>query len=44
MEGKEIVGFLATFNIKRSDYGMLAWLGPVADDVEITISLEAIKQ
>lgn len=36
-------GWEATFNLKRSDYGMTTMVGPVADEVQLTVSLEAVK-
>jgi len=38
------VGAETTFNIKRSDYGMTTMLGPVGDDVRITVSIEAVRE
>lgn len=38
------VGAESTFNIKRSDYGMTTMLGPVGDDVRITVSIEAVRE
>ncbi|MEK7413570.1 MAG: YceI family protein [Planctomycetota bacterium] len=40
---KAVVGFESTFAIKRSDYGMTNMLGPVGDDVTLTIALEAMQ-
>ncbi len=37
-------GFETGFTIKRSDFGMTTAIGPIADDVRLTISLEAIRQ
>jgi polyisoprenoid-binding protein YceI len=37
-------GYEGTFTIKRSDYGMTQMVGPVGDDVEVTVSIEASKK
>jgi polyisoprenoid-binding protein YceI len=42
--GSTIAGFRkGTLKLKRSDYGMKAMIGPVGDEVDITLSLEADK-
>lgn len=41
MNGKPMVGFETTFEIKRSDFGMGKMVGPVADDVRIIVAMEA---
>jgi polyisoprenoid-binding protein YceI len=38
------VGYEGTFTIKRSDYGMNFMVGPVGDDVQLTVAIEAAKQ
>jgi polyisoprenoid-binding protein YceI len=38
------VGFTATTTIKRSDFGMKAYVPYVGDDVHVTINVEGIKQ
>lgn len=38
------VGFTATTTIKRSDFGMKAYVPLVGDDVHVTINFEGIKQ
>ena len=38
------VGFTATTAIKRSDFGMKAYVPYVGDDVHVTINFEGIKQ
>lgn len=43
MQGERRAGFNTTFTIQRSDFGMATSLGPVADDVEITIALSCIQ-
>ncbi len=40
MRGGEVSGLDATFTIKRSDYGMNFMVGPVGDEVTITVTLE----
>jgi len=37
-------GFETTFTIKRSEFGMNFMLGGVSDDVDITVSVEGIRQ
>jgi polyisoprenoid-binding protein YceI len=37
-------GFETSFQIKRSDFGMNFMLGGVSDEVEITVSVEGIRQ
>ncbi len=44
MKGEDRIGFTTVFHIKRSDYGMDKLIGPVGDDVEITVALEAVRQ
>jgi len=50
IEGHEMfgtrVGFLGSFSIKRSDYGITYYIdnGAVGDEVELTVSVEAIQQ
>ena len=43
MGPKQMIGFEATVEIKRSDFGMKNMIGPAADDVRLIISLEAAK-
>jgi len=38
------VGFTATTTIKRSEFGMKAYVPYVGDDVNVTINFEGIKQ
>ncbi len=43
--GQEIIGFETTFTIKRSQFGVNYGLnGGLADDVRVTIAVEAIRQ
>ncbi len=44
MKGEERVGGEATFKIKRSEWGMKGMVGPIGDEVEITIGIEAVKE
>ena len=37
-------GFATSFSLKRSDFGMNFMLGGVSDDVDITVSVEGIRQ
>jgi polyisoprenoid-binding protein YceI len=43
MANKDWAGFDATTTLKRSDFGLGAFAPAVSDDVEITISIEAMK-
>lgn len=44
MEGKEWAGFDATTTLKRSDFGLGAFVPFVSDEVEVRISVEAMQQ
>jgi polyisoprenoid-binding protein YceI len=44
MSKKPAVGFSATGTIKRSDFGVTALVGPVSDDVKLTIETEFVPQ
>lgn len=44
MKGEERIGGETTFTIKRSDYGMNFMVGPVGDEIEISVSVEGIKE
>ena len=37
-------GWLAEYDLKRSEYGIMGLQGPVGDDVHLIISFEAVKQ
>ncbi|MGD9066870.1 MAG: YceI family protein, partial [Desulfobacterales bacterium] len=37
-------GFETSFSIKRSDFGMTFMLGGVSDEVNLTVSVEGIRQ
>ncbi|MEO6340096.1 MAG: YceI family protein [Caulobacteraceae bacterium] len=41
--GKPVVGFTGTAKFKRSDFGFTALMGPIGDDVELTIDAEFIQ-
>lgn len=40
-DGTNLIGAEATFTIKRSEFGMNYMVGPLGDDVKITVSIEA---
>ncbi len=40
-QGESLIGFETTFTIKRSEFGMTYGIGPVSDDIQITVSVEA---
>ena len=40
-EGESLIGFETTFTIKRSEFGMTYGIGPVSDEIQITVSVEA---
>ena len=42
--GKTLVGFDGTFTLKRSDFDVKYMVGPVSDDIDIHISLQAIAR
>lgn len=37
-------GFEATTTLKRSDFGMRYMLGPIGDDITVTVDIEGIRQ
>jgi polyisoprenoid-binding protein YceI len=41
---KDMCGADAVAQIKRSDFGMKAFVGPVADDVKLSFNIEAFKE
>lgn len=43
MKGEQLCGFETRFTIKRSDHDMKFMVGPVGDEVEITLSIEASR-
>lgn len=44
MLGTPTAGIEATFNIKRSEFGMNKMIGPVGDDVWINVSIEGVRK
>jgi len=44
MQGESRIGYSATFKVKRSDYGMTTYVGPIGDEVTLMVNIEAIKQ
>lgn len=44
MQKEDLAGYEATFSLKRSDYGMKNMVGPVGDDVMLTIAVEASRK
>lgn len=44
MSNKPAVGFSATGTIKRSDFGVGAFVGPVSDEVKLTIETEFVPE
>ena len=43
MKGETRAGYSCTFKIKRSDYGMTTYVGPIGDEVTLMVNIEAIK-
>ena len=43
-EGESLIGFESTFTIKRSEFGMTYGMGPVSDDIRLTVSIEAMRK
>jgi polyisoprenoid-binding protein YceI len=44
MQGEIRIGYNCTFKIKRSDYKMTTYVGPIGDEVTLMVNIEAIKQ
>lgn len=44
MDGGDLLGYEATFSLKRTDFGMTNMVGPVGDDVAVTIAVELAKK
>ena len=40
-QGESLIGFESIFMIKRSEFGMTYGMGPVSDDIRLTVSIEA---
>jgi polyisoprenoid-binding protein YceI len=43
-DGEKRIGFESTFTIQRSDYRMNTTLGGIADQVELTVSVEGVRR
>jgi polyisoprenoid-binding protein YceI len=43
-QGESLIGFESTFTIKRSEFGMTYGMGPVSDDIRLTVSVEAVHK
>ena len=43
-DGESLIGFESTFTIKRSEFGMTYGMGPVSDDIRLTVSIEAVHK
>jgi polyisoprenoid-binding protein YceI len=44
MKGEDLVGWETTFTLKRSDFGMTNLVGPVSDEVTLTVATELSKK
>jgi polyisoprenoid-binding protein YceI len=44
MQGETRIGYSCTFKVKRSDYNMKTYVGPIGDEVTLMVNIEAIKQ
>ena len=44
LQKEDIAGYEATISLKRSDYGMTNMVGPVGDEVALTIAVEAARK
>lgn len=42
--GRDLIGFETTFTIKRTDFDMRFMVGPLGDEVRVTVSIEAAQQ
>ncbi len=42
--GNDRIGFETAFTVKRSDFGMDFMLGGLSDDVQLTVSVEGVRQ
>lgn len=43
-QGEDLIGFEATFTIKRSEFGMTYMLNGLSDEVQLMVGIEAKKQ
>jgi polyisoprenoid-binding protein YceI len=39
----ETVGFSATATIRRSEFGISAFLGPLGDEIQVAIEIEGMR-
>ncbi len=44
MQGETRIGYTCTFKVKRSEFGMTTYVGPIGDEVTLMVNIEAIKQ
>jgi len=44
MRGEQRCGWETTFEIRRSEFGMTALLGPVGDEVRLLVSVEGVRR
>ncbi len=44
MRGEQRCGWETTFEIRRSDFGMTALLGPVGDEVRLLVGIEGVRR
>lgn len=44
MRGETRSGFEAVFTVKRSEYGMTGLMGPLGDDVRLTVAVEGVRK
>ncbi len=43
-EGKDVVGFEGVLTVKRSEFNITKNVGPIGDEVVLTLSVEAVKK
>lgn len=43
-DGESLIGFESIFTIKRSEFGMTYGMASVSDDIQITVSIEAVHK
>ena len=43
-DGESLIGFQSTFTIKRSEFGMTYGMAFVSDEIQITVSIEAVHK
>ena len=44
MRGTALVGYETTFTVKRSEFGMTNMVGPVGDEIAMTVAVEGAKK